>query len=180
MRIIGGKYRGKKLNAPDGMDTRPTADRARESLFNIIDAWLRKNGMMWSELSVLDVFAGTGAVGVEALSRGAKQAVFIENNKSAVRVIQSNLVDGGKVLDKDVLCIGKASVCCNLVFLDPPYQKGLVEPALTRLLQQNWIDEKALVIVEVEKNETIRPVGFEQTDERIYGKAKFIFLRRIL
>lgn len=179
MRVIGGRYRGKKLQAPAGISTRPTADRARESLFNIIDAYLIKNGLLWTDRRVLDVFAGTGAVGIEALSRGAGQAVFIEKNPTAVRVIQANMVAGGQVIQSDVFQLAKASLACDLVFLDPPYQQGLVEPALAHLNQNGWIAPTALIIAEVEKNEFIQPIGFEKTDERVYGKAKFIFLRRI-
>ena len=178
MRIIGGQYRGKKLVAPAGMETRPTSDRARESLFNIIDSYFLKNGILWRDIRVLDVFAGTGAVGIEAVSRGAKEAFLIENHLAAIRAIRANKVPGITLIEKDVFKIGPAKGSCTLVFLDPPYLKGLVEPALRVLTQKGWIGQQALVVAEMEKNEQIHPVGFEIIDERVYGKAKFIFLRR--
>ena len=178
MRIIGGKYRGKKLVAPAGMQTRPTADRARESLFNIIDSYFLKNGLSWADMNVLDVFAGTGAVGIEALSRGAQKAFLVENNPLACRAIRANQVAGVVLIEKEVARVGQAPASCDMVFLDPPYLKGLVEPALCVLTQNGWIGKQTLVVVEVEKNEQIHPVGFEIINERVYGKAKFIFLRR--
>ena len=180
MRIIGGQYRGKKLIAPEGMDTRPTSDRARESLFNIIDSYFLKNGILWRDVCVLDVFAGTGAVGIEAVSRGAKKAFLIEKNPAAGRVIRANQVSGVVLIEKDVAMVGKAVASCNLIFLDPPYLKGLVKPALNILHKKGWIAQNALVIAEVEKNESLHLDRFEMLDERIYGKAKFIFLRSIL
>lgn len=179
MRIIGGQYRGKKLVAPAGMETRPTSDRARESLFNIIDSYFLKNGILWRDIRVLDVFAGTGAVGIEAVSRGAKEAFLIENHLAAIRAIRTNKVPGITLIEKDVFKIGPAKGSCTLVFLDPPYLKGLVEPALAQLKQNGWMAQNALVVAEVEKNEALHPEGFEKVDERIYGKAKFIFLRSI-
>ncbi len=178
MRIIGGRYRGKKLQAPTGMTTRPTADRARESLFNIIDSYFRKNGIQWADVSVLDGFAGTGAVGVEALSRGAKRAVLVDCHPAAVRAIALNQVEGVEIIQRDIRALGATKQPCTLVFLDPPYQQGLIKPAIAHLSQTGWIGMQTLVVVEAEKSETVSLPDFEVLDNRCYGKAQFIFLRR--
>ncbi len=181
MRIIAGKYRGRKLTAPEGTVTRPTSDRAREAVFNVLDSRLRKNGTAWSDLAVLDMFAGTGALGAEALSRGAKALFAAEKDPAAVRCFYQNIdpfiKDGVPVfLFPDALDPPPARAVAGIVFMDPPYNKGLVAPSLKQLLQKGWIDQNTLCVIEKERHEqNILPPGFELFDSRVYGKAEILF-----
>lgn len=180
MRIISGRFRGRKLNCPIDEETRPTSDRARESLFNLIENHLRRNGISWGQIVFADVFAGTGAVGVEALSRGAKQAIFVEKHPAAQKVIRQNVVGfDGVVLETDALK-ARARTVVDIVFMDPPYQKGLCEAAMAALCRAGWIGAETLVICEVDKNESvIIPEGLEVLDTRSYGRNTFIFLKAV-
>ncbi len=183
MRIIAGKYRSRKLVAPDGMTTRPTSDRARESVFNVLDSLLRKQDCMWTDLTVLDVFAGTGALGIEALSRGAKALFAAEKDPAAVRCFYQNvdpfIKDGIQVsLFSDALNPPHAPKAVELIFMDPPYEKGLVVPALTALFEQGWIDGQTLCVIEIASHEKeALPDGFEISNNRVYGKAKVLFVK---
>lgn len=183
MRIIAGKYRAKKLTAPDGTTTRPTSDRAREAVFSMLDSKLRKNGVSWSGLVILDVFAGTGAMGIEALSRGAKVLFAAEKDPAAVRCFYQNadscIKDGLQVcLFPDALDPPPARVPAAIVFMDPPYNQGLVAPALEILIKKGWIDRQTVCVIEIARHEqNILPVAFETTDCRVYGKAEILFAR---
>ena len=183
MRIIAGKYRSRKLIAPQGMTTRPTSDRARESVFNVLDSLLRKQDCMWTDLTVLDVFAGTGALGIEALSRGAKALFAAEKDPAAVRCFYQNadpfIKDGVSVsLFPDALNPPPTQKTVGLVFMDPPYEKGLVTPALKALLGQGWIDDQTLCVIEIASHEKeVLPDCFEVSDSRVYGKAKVLFIK---
>lgn len=183
MRIIAGKYRAKKLTAPDGMTTRPTSDRAREAVFNMLDSKLRKNGAGWEDLVVLDVFAGTGALGIEALSRGAKVLFAAEKDPAAARCFYQNaascIKDGLQVcLFSDALDPPPAHVPASIVFMDPPYDQGLVAPALDILTRKGWIDRQTICVVEVARHEqNVLPPDFAVTDRRVYGKAEILFAR---
>ncbi len=178
MRIIGGKYRGKKLFTPENNDVRPTADRAREAVFNILASKLENR---WTEYNLLDVFSGTGAFALEALSRGVNSICLIDKNtklsaKNAGLFPQEK--EYIKLITADALSLPPASRRYNLIFMDAPYQKGLSAPALAELYDKGWLDEVALCIVEVEKTEKLNiPETFDVLDERIYGLAKFFFLR---
>ncbi len=178
MRIIGGKYRGKKLFTPENNDVRPTADRAREAVFNILTSKLEN---AWETYNLLDVFSGTGAFALEALSRGADSVCLIDKN---TKLSAKNIAlfpqekEHIKLITADALRLPQASVRYNLVFMDAPYQKGLSTPALKELCNKGWLAEEALCIVEVEKTEMLNiPETFEFVDERVYGLAKFFFLR---
>lgn len=183
MRIIAGKYRAKKLIAPDGTTTRPTSDRAREAVFNMLDSKLRKNGAGWGGLTVLDVFAGTGAMGLEALSRGAKALFAAEKDPAAVRCFYQNadpfIKDGLPVrLFADALNPPAGENPAGLVFMDPPYNQGLVVPALDILTRKGWIDRRTVCVVEIARQEqNVLPDAFEMTDSRVYGKAEILFVR---
>ena len=183
MRIIAGKYRGKKLIAPEGKTTRPTSDRAREAVFNVLEAGFRKTGTGWAEISVLDVFAGTGALGLEALSRGAASLTAAEKYPVATACFWKNadvfIKDGVSVrLFNDALFPPQTERAAGLLFMDPPYAKGLVAPALEALRKQGWIDDKTLCVIETEKGEKdVLPAGFEISDTRFYGKAAVSFVR---
>ncbi|HVH87144.1 MAG TPA: 16S rRNA (guanine(966)-N(2))-methyltransferase RsmD [Terriglobales bacterium] len=154
MRIIAGQYRSRKLGAPPGVATRPTSDRLRETLFNVI-------GVAVADSVWLDLFAGSGAVGIEALSRGARMVYFVENSSRAVKTIRSNLgslsITGGyEVQDRDVVQalrgLDAAAVVCDFCFLDPPYaDSGAYEQALGFLSQSRLLTSKSLVIAEHDK-----------------------------
>ncbi len=176
MRIIGGKYRGKKLFSPTQEGVRPTSDRAREALFSAL--YSRFGG--FADLSVIDIFAGTGALGLEALSRGAKEAVLIDKD-TALAAKNAALFPDFKqkleVLRADACHLPKARKTYNLVFCDAPYAKGFTDQALTELAEKGWLQKGALCLAEVRKDEVLTPpAGFEKTQERIYGLAKVVFL----
>ena len=184
MRVVAGKWRGRPLEAPVGRDVRPTSDRARESLFALLTQGRVAEGENpLQDARVLDAFAGTGALGIEALSRGAAEAVFLEKAAPALEVIRRNLrslgaVREGLVIQGDATRPPPARAPVTVAMLDPPYRSGLAEPALVALLAQGWLAPNALVSVELEKGEGFEPpAGFRVTDERSYGKAKLVFLR---
>lgn len=184
MRITSGIHRGRKLVSPQGDHTRPTSDRARESIFNILRHGSWHEGVL-EDADVLDVFAGTGALGLEALSQGAKHAVFIEQDGAAAKLCQSNielLKETGRaiVLRQDALKLGQCPAYIgprSLVFLDPPYGKNMGAQALAALASGGWLKKGAACVLEMSKQnpETIPP-AFEVVDERIYGIAKIVFL----
>ena len=178
MRIIGGQYRGKKLFSPDSDKVRPTSDRAREALFNILNSQLENP---WSEYTLLDVFAGTGAFALEAVSRGAKQVCLIDiDTKSLAKNVALFPTEQNKitVTCADVNHLSPADKQYDILFMDAPYNKGLSEIALTALHRQKWLKEGALCLIEVEKNEKIAvPSCYKIKNERKYGLAKVIFLK---
>lgn len=182
MRIVGGTYRGKLLSAPDGTTTRPTSDRARESVFNILDNRLIKAGRRWDGLIVFDAFAGTGALGLEAVSRGAHALFAAEKDEAARQCWRKNtqgLKNAALVLYSDVLALPMAQQPVDLLFMDPPYNKGLVAPALTELEQKGWLNADTLCVIEVEKAERdFLPDGFAVEDTRFYGKAKVVITKK--
>lgn len=185
MRIVGGEFRGRRLTVPEGRDIRPTSDRAREAVFNILVHGL---GLEWETLSVLDVFAGTGAVGLEALSRGAAHATFIDNNGAAIHCIRENAGLVGAARTVSVLKLDAtrlpppplvAEAPCGLAFLDPPYGSGLVAPTLVALAARGWIGPGAISVVEMGAKEAFKaPDGFATLDDRRYGAARVLFLER--
>ena len=178
MRIIGGKYRGKKLFSPDSDKVRPTSDRAREALFNILNSRLENS---LSEYMLLDVFSGTGAFALEAVSRGIKKACLVDidtnnllKNTKLFPQEQSKI----KVMRSDVSKLPLATEQYNLLFMDAPYKKGLTETALQKTAENKWLLPDSLCLVEVEKTEEITiPPYYQKEDERIYGLAKVLLLR---
>jgi 16S rRNA (guanine966-N2)-methyltransferase len=184
MRIIAGKHRGRVLAVPEGRDTvRPTADRARESVFDILAHGRFSEQDACMDAMVLDAFAGTGAFGLEALSRGARHASFIEKDRVARAVLLQNVAAVGEtahaaVITGDATRPPRATGACNLIFLDPPYGEDLAALTLKALVQSHWIARDALVIAEIAAKEDLEdPEGFTRLDERRYGAAKFVFLR---
>jgi 16S rRNA (guanine966-N2)-methyltransferase len=184
MRIVGGRHRGRRLLAPPGETVRPTSDRAREAMFNILSHGdLAAEGIPFADATVLDAFAGTGAVGLEALSRGAAEAVFIERAPEARAMLRKNIEalgesDRTRILPGDATRPPRASVACAVVFLDPPYRSGLAAPALMALSAVGWFAPGALAIVEIAAGEVFpTPPGFTLCDERVYGAARLVFLR---
>jgi 16S rRNA (guanine(966)-N(2))-methyltransferase RsmD len=155
MRVIAGKYKSRRLAAPPGMQTRPTSDRLRETIFNVVAPVIE--GSVW-----LDLFAGSGAVGIEALSRGARSVYFVESSGSAARTIRKNLhtleiEDGAEVVERDaataLLMLDSQAVTCDFVFLDPPYRKmGDYEQVLGFLSQSQLLRPASQVIAEHDKH----------------------------
>ena len=177
MRIVGGRNRGRALKAPDGQAKRPTSDRTRESVFNILNSRLA-NG--FQGITVVDLFAGTGALGLEALSRGAQQAVLVDNDRAAIKIIEENVrgldeADNVKLIKRDATNLGPLPSPISragLVFLDPPYSQGLVESALISLRDNNWLAGETLCVVEMDVKESFEPPeSFTAIDQRKYGKA---------
>lgn len=186
MRIVGGKHKGRVLGSPKGLGTRPTSDRARQAVFNILEhaAWLK--GPAIEEAQVLDVFAGTGAMGLEALSRGAKHAVFIDSERPAAQVCQDNIDAFGETENALLMTFDATRAIPRhpylaprtLVFLDPPYKKGLGALALQSLVENDWLEEGAVIVFEMaKKNPEETPPGFTLLDERAYGVALVRFLK---
>jgi 16S rRNA (guanine966-N2)-methyltransferase len=184
MRIVAGSHRGRRLLAPPGAVVRPTSDRAREAMFNVIlHGGFVGEGDPFAEARVLDAFAGTGAVGLEALSRGAAEAVFIERARDAVTILRKNIATLGeearsRVIVGDATHPPHAVSGCTVVFIDPPYRSGLVLPALQALTAAGWFAPHALAVVEhAAREEFAPPFGFTLLDERVYGAARLVFLR---
>jgi len=183
MRIIAGKHKHRVLGAPEGRAVRPTSDRAREAVFDILAHGRFSEQDSCLDAMVLDAFAGTGAFGLEALSRGARHAAFIEKDRAARAALQKNIAALGEtahaaILNGDATRPPRASGACSLVFLDPPYGENLAAPARAALAQAGWIADGALVVVEIAAKEDLEtPKNFDALDERRYGAAKFVFLR---
>jgi 16S rRNA (guanine966-N2)-methyltransferase len=185
MRIVGGSHRGRRLVAPPSELVRPTSDRAREALFNILShGSFAAEGSPFGERPVLDAFAGTGAFGLEALSRGAGAAAFIESDREALAALRRNVAmigeaDRVQIIAGDARRPPRAAFACAVAFLDPPYWSGLAGPALGALATAGWLTADALAIVEVAAREELPlPAGFSIMDERVYGAARLVFLRR--
>jgi 16S rRNA (guanine966-N2)-methyltransferase len=184
MRIVGGSHRGRRLMAPKGETVRPTSDRAREALFNILShGQLAAEGVPLIDAAVLDAFAGTGALGLEALSRGAASATFIECDPEALAALRKNVaaLDEGaraRILPGDATNPPRAAAPCDIVFIDPPYRSGLAVPGLSGLAAAGWLAPQALIIIEIAAREDFAPpAGFTLEAERVYGAARLVFLR---
>lgn len=178
MRIIAGEWRGRRLAAPRGEGTRPTADRTRETLFSMLASRLGS----FEELAVADLFAGSGALGLEALSRGAAQCLFVEQEEAALKAIRANIaaLDArmrSEVRAGSVMALGPAEAARDLVLLDPPYGTGAGAVALDRLLRLGWIGEATWVALETGADETVAVKGLSIDAERRVGKAKLTLLR---
>lgn len=184
MRIVGGKHRGRRIAAPPGDTVRPTSERAREALFNILAHGRFAPVPVFQDARVLDVFAGTGAFGLEALSRGARFAAFIEKDRQARETLAANIKALGegsrtRLLAADATAPPRADGPYDLVFLDPPYRSGLAAPALDALSRAGWLADDALVVVELAaRSEFEPPEGFMTLEERRYGAGRLVFLRR--
>jgi 16S rRNA (guanine966-N2)-methyltransferase len=185
MRVDSGSHRGTKLAVPEGKDVRPTSDRARQAIFNI----LAHGHDAIADARVLDVFAGSGALGLEALSRGAQSLAAFEQDRLAADCIKRN-VAACHESERTVIILGDATrppeahrhprfSPADLVFLDPPYRQDLIIPALTALDERGWIAGNALVVAEMgDRDRFAPPAGFVAVDERRYGKAHIVMLRK--
>jgi 16S rRNA (guanine966-N2)-methyltransferase len=182
MRVVGGRLKGRNLASPSTQQIRPTADRLRESLFNIL---VHAYDDPVADARVLDLFAGTGALGIEAVSRGAKFTLFVDNGAEARALLRNNVEALGlggvtKVYRRDATDLGPAHPVepFSLVFLDPPYRMQLADSALASLRDGGWLTRGALLIVEEAKDAAFAaPDGFEQLERRVYDDTEFVFLR---
>jgi 16S rRNA (guanine966-N2)-methyltransferase len=182
MRVVGGRLKGRNIASPSSREIRPTQDRLRESVFNIL---MHAYGNPMLDARVLDLFAGTGALGIEAVSRGAKFALFVDNGAEARALLRNNVEALGlggvtKVYRRDAGDLGPAHPVepFALVFCDPPYRMALAEKALTSLRDGGWLLPDALVVVEEHKAAGfVAPEGFEELERRAYDDTEFTFLK---
>ncbi|MDF2637106.1 MAG: methyltransferase [Novosphingobium lindaniclasticum] len=179
LRIVAGEWRGRKLAAPEGATTRPTADRTRETLFSMLTSRLGT----FEGLKVADLFAGSGALGLEALSRGAAHCLFVDQDPAAVRALRGNIANlhaqsRSDVRAGSVLSLGPAKETLDLVLLDPPYDTGAGAVAIDKLARLGWIGEQTWITLETAKTEAVSIKGFVLESARDVGKARLHFLRR--
>ena len=184
MRVISGSARHLKLKTLEGLDTRPTTDRIKETLYNMI-----QNNIY--NCNFLDLFSGSGAIGIEALSRGANQAVFVENNPKAVQIIKENLEftklsDGASIIKNDAVRSIKEledkNIVFDVVFMDPPYNKYLEKTVLEQLANSSIINGNSLIIIEASLEtefDYLEELGFKLTKEKLYKTNKHIFAKKI-
>lgn len=191
LRIIGGTFRGRALQIPPPSLTRPTTDRARESLFNILAHRFSIEKDCFLHANILDIYAGSGSLGLEALSRGAAFCAFLEKSSVVQKILKQNIETLGVQDRTTILPFDAASSFSlpsylpftqfDLVFIDPPYAKDLANPPLVTLYEKNLIHDASLLVVEIQKKESVPDcIGKYYTilDDRIYGQGRFFFLRK--
>lgn len=183
MRVISGKSRGKKLVSLEGMNTRPTLDRVKEALFNIIQFNI-------VDKNVLDLFAGSGAIGIEAISRGAKTVVFCDNSSAAIKIIQTNIkntrcTEQSIVLNKDyieaLIQLSNEGKKFDIIYLDPPYKTDFANKAIEKIIELNLLSNEGIIVLEtddINKKEEMKKQKIEIFDIRKYGRAILIFIRK--
>lgn len=178
IRIIAGRFKGRRLAVPPGTTTRPTSDRARQALFDmLLHAPFAGRAVVEGAL-VLDAFAGTGALGIEALSRGAAEALFIEHDAAALKALRANLSGlPARAVVADATDPPPAPFAATLAFFDPPYAHGFAARALVALAARGWLADGALVCVETGRDEELDLPGFTLLDDRAHGKARLRTLR---
>lgn len=177
MRVIAGQWRGRPLVAPKGDVTRPTADRTREALFSMLTARLGD----FEGLAVGDFFAGSGALGIEALSRGAASCLFVEQDRAALDALRANLAKleaKGDVRASSVMALGPARAPLDLILMDPPYGTGAGSVALDKLARLGWVGVGTWISIETAKQEEIELAGFTVDVSRVHGKARLTLLRQ--
>lgn len=182
MRVIAGKARSLKLKTPEGLETRPTTDRIKETLFNMLQPYL-PDGIF------IDLFSGSGGIGIEALSRGARHAYFIENHKNALACIQDNLkftrlIDDATILKQDVLSAlsGIHEKEADVIFMDPPYGLSYEKQVLEALQRMPYVTENTVIVVEALLETDFSyaaSLGFAVTKEKCYRTNKHVFLKKI-
>ena len=183
MRVVGGRLRSRALAGPKTATVRPTADRMREALFNILT---HSYGDPVAGARVLDLFAGTGALGIEAISRGAAYALFVDDGVEARALLRDNIESLGlggvtRIFRRDAANLGPAHPLepFSLVFLDPPYGKGLAEKALNSARNGGWLKPEALMVVEEAADAKFKtPDGFQELERRNYDDTEFVFIGR--
>ncbi|MBB4608676.1 16S rRNA (guanine(966)-N(2))-methyltransferase RsmD [Sphingomonas yabuuchiae] len=177
MRVIAGQWRGRPLVAPKGDVTRPTADRTREALFSMLTARLGD----FEGLAVGDFFAGSGALGIESLSRGAASCLFVEQDRAALDALRANLAKleaKGDVRASSVMALGPARAPLDLILMDPPYGTSAGSVALDKLARLGWVGAGTWVSIETAKQEEIELAGFTVDASRVHGKARLTLLRQ--
>jgi 16S rRNA (guanine966-N2)-methyltransferase len=178
MRIIAGQWRGRPLVAPKGDATRPTADRTREALFSMLTSRLGS----FEGLAVADLFAGSGALGLEALSRGAGSCLFVEQDRAALDALKANIARLGAKADvraTSVLALGRAPAPLDLILMDPPYGTGAGAVALDKLARLGWTGPATWISIETARDEKVEVAGFTPDAERIHGKARLTLLHAV-
>lgn len=178
MRVIAGEWRGRKLIAPKGEATRPTADRTRETLFSMLTSRLGS----FAELAVLDLFAGSGALGLEALSRGAARCSFVEQDRAALDALEANIAALGArprchVRAASVFGMGPAANTFDLILMDPPYGSGAGSVALDKLGRLGWFAPSAWIVIETAREEAVAVGGYRLDADRAVGSARLHLLR---
>ena len=178
MRIVAGGWRGRKIGAPPGDATRPTADRTRETLFSMLTSRLGS----FEGLAVADLFAGSGALGLEALSRGAATCIFVEQDAAAIKALRANIDHLGArsqcdVRAMSVMTLGIAKAPLDLILMDPPFGSSAGEVALDRLVRLGWIGEATWISLETAFNEEPEIKGLQAEADRKVGKARITLLR---
>jgi 16S rRNA (guanine966-N2)-methyltransferase len=184
MRVVSGRLRGRTIAAPKSQNVRPTADRLRESLFNVL---MHAYGDPIRDARVLDLFAGTGALGIEAISRGAAYCLFVDDGAEARALLRENVETLGlagvtRVFRRDATKLGPVHPVepFSLAFLDPPYRRGLGELALTAARDGGWFTPDALIVVEEAADAAFAaPAGFEEIERRSYDDTEFVILRPV-
>ena len=177
MRVIAGQWRGRPLVAPKGDVTRPTADRTREALFSMLTARLGD----FEGLSVGDFFACSGALGIEALSRGAASCLFVEQDRAALDALRANLAKleaKGDIRASSVMALGPARAPLDLILMDPPYGTGAGSVALDKLARLGWVGAGTWISIETAKQEEVELAGFTVDASRVHGKARLTLLRQ--
>lgn len=176
--MISGQWRGLPIVAPQGMATRPTADRTRETLFSMLVSRIGS----FDGLAVADLFAGSGALGFEALSRGAASCLFVDQDRAAVAAIRTNAEKLGVKADirqTNVLQLGPAPAPIDVIFMDPPYGTGAGVVAADKLARLGWIGAASWLCIETSHGENVALAGFEIVADRRVGKAKLSILRKV-
>ncbi len=176
MRIIAGEWRGRKIVAPKGETTRPTADRTRERLFSMLTSRLGD----FADLQVLDLFSGSGALGLEALSRGAAHCTFVEQDRDALKALEKNIETLSADADiriGSVLALGVARKPYDVILMDPPYETGAGAVALSKLGRHGWFAPSSWIAIETSRKEEVSVKGFELESQRDSGKARLHILR---
>jgi 16S rRNA (guanine966-N2)-methyltransferase len=177
VRIIAGTYRGKKIASPEDEHTRPTSDRVRENIFNILT-----HQFSFHNKNVLDLFAGTGALGLESLSRGASHCMFVENHRPMVKILKENIrlfPQETVVLEQDVLSVlnQKASKPYDLIFMDPPYGSVSWSDVIGKIFKNDWLSPLGLIVIEAEKKTVLPDIkGINIKETRTYGNTAVFFL----
>lgn len=179
MRIIAGKYRGRKLEAPSDMDVRPTTDKMRERVFSMLQ---HARYPALHGANVMDVFAGTGALGLEALSRGAAHVTFVEKSPKSIALLIKNVTGVKAEADTTLIksratSLSAATTPCDIIFMDPPYGRGLLEPSIACLLEGGWLAGGGVIVAEMKSDEAFEvPEGLTLIDERKQGIQRVVFL----
>lgn len=178
-RIIAGRFRGRRLTVPDGTDVRPTTDRMRERLFSILG---HPRYPTMAGAQVADIYAGTGALGLEALSRGAAHVTFVEKARSSLDCLRSNIASldatqGTTTIASDATTVGPSKTAFDFIFIDPPYRQGLLRPTLDHLISGGWLNGDTCIVCELAADEQVDlPPGLTIVDDRKQGKQRIVIL----